>query len=357
MSAVQALRARFAAGDPRALARALSWATAGDPRAEALLQGAPSPRQGAAAIGLSGPPGAGKSTLADHLVGAWRDRGLRVAVLAVDPSAPAGGGALLGDRVRLARGSGDPDVFVRSLACRGRGGGLAPGLATALALLRAFGFDRVLVETVGAGQGDVDVAAHVDTLVVVQAPGLGDDVQAAKAGLLDVADVLVVGKADLPGADRLGRELAEALAVAAAANPPGDWTPPVVRVAVGAPSARRPPDLRHDGGVGALLAAVEAHAGRAGAGPRAVVRERLATHALAREHLARALAGVPADRWAALARGDVRAETLAAEALAAAAATAATGGPAGGPPGGAPAAAGDGVRAGDGGGPDPPGDW
>lgn len=319
MTAGATLRARFLAGDPRALARALTWAAAGDARVERLRATLPGRAPGSVVVGLTGPPGAGKSTLADALTAAWRAAGRRVAVLAVDPSAPLSGGALLGDRVRLQRGAADPAVFVRSFGSRARGGGLAPGLAAAVGLVLAFGFDRVLLETVGAGQAEVDVVTLADTLVVLQAPGLGDDVQAAKAGLLDVADVLAVGKADLPGADRLLRELHEALAVRAAAGTAAGAPPAVVPVAAGAPPAARPSELAVDGGVGALVDAVEAHAARGAHDVRAAARLRLQVGAGARERLAWALAALPAARWQALARGEASAAELASEVLGAAA--------------------------------------
>jgi LAO/AO transport system kinase len=154
-------------------------------------------------VGVTGPPGAGKSTLVSALTAYWRKSGKRVGVLAVDPSSPFTGGALLGDRVRMTQHLGDAGVFVRSLATRGASGGLAAATEDAADLLDAAGFDPVVLETVGVGQAELDVAHAADTVVVVLAPGSGDEVQAMKAGLLEVADVVVVNQADHPGADRL----------------------------------------------------------------------------------------------------------------------------------------------------------
>jgi LAO/AO transport system kinase len=159
-------------------------------------------------IGITGPPGCGKSTLIAALVRELRHRGASAGVLAVDPSSPHSGGALLGDRVRMMEFGDDPGVVIRSLAARGSAGGVTPAVADMARLLRAAGFGWVLVETVGAGQVDWDVAGQVDVTVVVQAPGLGDDIQAMKKGLLEIGDLVVVNKADRPGADLLARDLA-----------------------------------------------------------------------------------------------------------------------------------------------------
>jgi LAO/AO transport system kinase len=158
-------------------------------------------------VGVTGPPGAGKSTTVAALVGAYRKDGLRVAVLAVDPSSPYSGGALLGDRIRMSAHAADPGVLIRSLATRGHLGGLATGVPAAVRVLAALGYDPVIVETVGVGQSEIEIAAVADPTVVVLAPGAGDAVQAAKAGLLEVADILVVNKADRDGAERTVRDL------------------------------------------------------------------------------------------------------------------------------------------------------
>ena len=158
-------------------------------------------------VGLTGPPGAGKSTTVAALVGAYRERGLRVAVLAVDPSSPYSGGAILGDRIRMAQHVSDPDVLIRSLATRGHLGGLAAAVPAAVRVLGALGYDVVLLESVGVGQSEVEISAVADPTVVVLNPGAGDAVQAAKAGLLEVADLLVVNKADREGAQQTVRDL------------------------------------------------------------------------------------------------------------------------------------------------------
>lgn len=178
-------------------------------------------------IGVTGPPGAGKSTLVNELIGAFRRLGRTVAVIAIDPSSPLTGGATLGDRIRMLEHQGDPGVFIRSTASRGRTGGLAPTTAGLLHLFDAIGFDVVIVETVGIGQEEVDIAAYVDSVVLVQVPGLGDAVQALKAGILEIADLYVVNKADMPAAHDTVRELRALLTLA-----PGerDWIPPVLAV-------------------------------------------------------------------------------------------------------------------------------
>ena len=209
----------------RSLARLLSMVERGDEPALALAR-AGAPRDGSWVVGLTGPPGAGKSTLAAALVGMLRNAGERVAVLAVDPSSPLTGGALLGDRVRMQAWTTDPGVFVRSMASRGTPGGLARAAPDAVRLLAAAGWPWVLVETVGVGQGEVDVASVADTTVVLVTPGWGDDVQAEKAGVLEVADVLVVNKADRPGAAEARGHLEGMLTL----NPPERWRPPVVEV-------------------------------------------------------------------------------------------------------------------------------
>ncbi|MBO2447637.1 methylmalonyl Co-A mutase-associated GTPase MeaB [Actinomadura barringtoniae] len=196
-------------GSVRAAGRLLSLAE-GPRRAEVLAAVAAVTDAGVSAprvVGVTGPPGAGKSTTVAALVGPYRARGLRVAVLAVDPSSPFSGGALLGDRIRMAEHAADPGVLIRSLAARGHVGGLAAAVPAAVGVLAALGYDLVLVETVGVGQSEIEVAAVADPVVVVVAPGAGDAVQAAKAGLLEVADLLVVNKADRAGAEQTARDL------------------------------------------------------------------------------------------------------------------------------------------------------
>lgn len=193
---------RLLAGDRLALSRAISRVEErGDDTSE-LLAGV-FPRTGRAhLIGITGAPGTGKSTLVTGLVQAYRAAGQTVAVLAVDPTSPFTGGALLGDRVRMSKLSGDAGVFVRSMATRGSLGGLAAATADALLLLDAAGYQRILIETVGVGQAEVEIAGTAHTTVVVEAPGLGDEVQAIKAGVLEIADIFVVNKADRPGVER-----------------------------------------------------------------------------------------------------------------------------------------------------------
>ena len=194
-------------GDRRALARVLTAIENRTPRAEAALREL-YPRAGRAhLVGITGPPGAGKSTLVAALTRLARAAGRPVGVIAVDPSSPITGGALLGDRVRMQEHAGDRDVFIRSMAARGHAGGLAPTSIAAATVLDAAGFDLVLIETVGTGQSEVEVAAAADTTVVLEAPESGDEVQAIKAGLLEVADLVVVNKGDQPGAQRTASHL------------------------------------------------------------------------------------------------------------------------------------------------------
>ncbi|MCX8560755.1 methylmalonyl Co-A mutase-associated GTPase MeaB [Mycolicibacterium mucogenicum] len=191
-------------GSLRAAGRLLSLVES-PRRTEVLdaLGSAPPPR----ILGVTGPPGAGKSTTVGVLVGAYRERGLRVAVLAVDPSSPYSGGALLGDRIRMAAHINDPDVLIRSVATRGHLGGLAAAVPAAIRVLAALAYDLIVLETVGVGQSEVEVAAIADPTIVILNPGAGDAVQAAKAGLLEVADIVVVNKADRDGADQTVRDL------------------------------------------------------------------------------------------------------------------------------------------------------
>lgn len=170
-------------------------------------------------VGITGPPGAGKSSLIDRLIDEWRSRCHRVGVIAVDPTSPISGGATLGDRIRIRERLNDPNVFVRSMATRGHRGGLAPATASMIHLFDAAGFDRILVETVGVGQEEVDITRFVHLTMLLQIPGSGDGVQALKAGLLEMADLYVVNKADLPGADILARELSQIAALSSSLEP------------------------------------------------------------------------------------------------------------------------------------------
>ncbi len=190
------------AGDARALARALSVVERGGKEADALLSALPADSQ-AHRIGFTGPPGAGKSTLVSALTTCWRKAGRRVGILAVDPSSPFTGGALLGDRIRMQAHQGDADVFIRSLASRGALGGLSPHTQDAADVLSAAGCDPVLIETVGVGQGEIEICRAADTTVLVLAPGSGDEIQGMKAGLLEAADVILVNQADRAGSEQL----------------------------------------------------------------------------------------------------------------------------------------------------------
>lgn len=217
---------KLRAGDRRALARAISHVETGGATARALLAAA-YPHTGAAHIvGITGPPGAGKSTLVTVLAQEWRRRGASVGIVAVDPTSPFTGGAVLGDRIRMQALGGDSQVFIRSMASRGRLGGLARATADAVIMLDAAGFQLVIIETVGAGQGEVDIAGAAHTTIVVEVPGMGDDVQSIKAGVLEIADLFVVNKADREGADKTVRQLRSMLHLGA--RVPGAWEPPVL---------------------------------------------------------------------------------------------------------------------------------
>jgi len=234
------------AGSPRAVARLITLVedAATELREVARLT---APLAGRArVVGLTGSPGVGKSTMTNALVSAYRARGVRVAVIAVDPSSPFSGGALLGDRVRMQDHASDSGVFIRSMATRGHLGGLATAVPQAIRVLDAAGFGVVLVETVGVGQSEVEVAAHADTTLVLLAPGMGDGIQAAKAGLLEVADVFVVNKADRDGADATARGIRQMASLAG--GTPGDWRRPVEQTVA-----------TRGEGIAAVLAAIDGH--------------------------------------------------------------------------------------------------
>jgi LAO/AO transport system kinase len=268
------------AGSPRAVARLISLVEDGGAGGETRLRdlaAALAPHTGhARVVGLTGSPGVGKSTTTSALVSALRADGQRVGVLAVDPSSPFSGGALLGDRVRMGEHATDPGVFIRSMATRGHLGGLAAATPQALRVLDAAGCDVVLVETVGVGQSEVEVVALADTTVVLLAPGMGDGVQAAKAGILEVADVFVVNKADREGADATVRELQHMMSLNRRELAGPSWRPAVVRTV--AASGR---------GIDELVAALDDHRawmaahGRLDEGPRRRARAEIEAIALA----------------------------------------------------------------------------
>ena len=212
-------------GDVRALGKALSVIEDGTPELSELLSGLPDSGS-ALLIGVTGPPGVGKSTTTGALISEYRSKGLRVAVLAVDPSSPVTGGALLGDRIRMQEHALDEGVFIRSMSSRGQLGGLSSATQAAAKVLDAVGFDVIIVETVGVGQSEVDVVNAVDTVVLVLAPGAGDGVQAAKAGILEIADIYVVNKADRDGAEGVVRELRSMIGLGSQSQT--SWTPEIV---------------------------------------------------------------------------------------------------------------------------------
>ena len=211
-------------GDVRALARAISLAEDRDPQASQLVAELQPHTGHAYLVGLTGSPGTGKSTLADALVKVIRDRGQTVGVIAVDPSSPFTGGAVLGDRIRMARHTLDKGVFIRSMGARGHLGGLAAATREAIHLLDAYGRDVVLVETVGVGQSELEISTICDTVVVVLMPESGDAVQSIKAGILEIADVFVINKTDLGGAEKTRRLIQDAIGL----GPKQPWRPPIV---------------------------------------------------------------------------------------------------------------------------------
>jgi LAO/AO transport system kinase len=212
-------------GDSRAAARAMSLVENGTPDAVALLDAVYGKKAAAPRIGITGPPGAGKSTLVAEYVRLLRGEGIRVGVVAVDPTSPFSGGAILGDRVRMGEHATDPGVFIRSMATRGSLGGLAARTGELCEVLDAWGSETTLIETVGVGQSELDVAETADTVAVVLTPESGDAIQALKAGLMEIADVIVLNKADHAGADAMEAALRSSLAF----RKEGGWKPPIVR--------------------------------------------------------------------------------------------------------------------------------
>ena len=233
-------------GNRRALARAITLAETGGEAARALLRAVYAHTGRAHIVGITGAPGAGKSTLVNALAHHWRGSGKTIGIIAVDPSSPFTGGAILGDRIRMQSLGGDPGIFIRSMASRGRLGGIARATGDAIDLLDAAGFDIVIVETVGAGQGEVEIANAAHTTVVVEAPGMGDDVQTIKAGILEIADVFVVNKADREGAEATIRQLRALLNLGGAQR--DGWVPPILPAVA----------LRAEG-IAAIATAIERH--------------------------------------------------------------------------------------------------
>lgn len=256
MPPVNDLLARLRAGDTRALARAVSLVENGAPAAPDLLS-ACFPHTGRALrIGITGAPGAGKSTLVDRLARKWLEAGSRVGVIAVDPTSPFTGGALLGDRIRiqerLSSANHDGGLYVRSMATRGSLGGLAETTADVAQVIEASGRDVVLIETVGVGQDEIEIVRLADITVVVLVPGMGDDVQSLKAGIMEIADIFAVNKADREGADRVEKEIRAMQSLSGKHEP---WTAPVVKtIATGSPAAN--PATASDG-IDALFASIE----------------------------------------------------------------------------------------------------
>ncbi len=247
---------RLLAGERSAIARTISQVERGE-RVPDTLSAALAPHLGRThVLGITGAPGAGKSTLVHALLGEMLSRGKRIAVVAVDPSSPISGGAVLGDRVRMGEHGAHPDVFIRSVASRGHLGGLSRTTETLVDVLDAAGFDTVIVETVGAGQSEVEIMRVADTRLVACPPGLGDNVQALKAGILEIADLLVVTKSDLPTAETTARDLKDMLHLRAAA-PAGSWVVPVISACA-----------TTGAGVTELVDRIEAHCAAAGRGRR-----------------------------------------------------------------------------------------
>ncbi|MDD2671018.1 MAG: methylmalonyl Co-A mutase-associated GTPase MeaB [Syntrophales bacterium] len=219
---------KIRSGNIRAASRLIRDIEDGEPGTKEILKQIYPHTGGAHIIGFTGPPGAGKSTLIDALIRLLRKRNLRVGVLAIDPSSPFTGGAILGDRIRMQKHASDPGVFIRRLSTRGSLGGLSRAAGNAIHIMDAMGMDYILIETVGAGQQEVDIINHAHTVLVVMVPGLGDEIQIMKAGILEIADVFVINKAHFDGGAKLNRELL--IMIDMSPIPKGDWRPPVLQI-------------------------------------------------------------------------------------------------------------------------------
>jgi LAO/AO transport system kinase len=246
-------------GEARSISRAITLIEGDSHQAFGLLKQL-FPHTGKAhVVGVTGPPGAGKSTLTDHLIKLIRENGKRVGVIAVDPTSPFSGGAILGDRIRMTRHSGDPGVFIRSMATRGMLGGISRGTHDAVIVLEAAGFDVVIIETVGVGQDEVDIVNTAHSSVVVLVPGMGDEVQAIKAGILEIGDLFVINKSDRPGANRLETELRLTIEMAPVEE---GWQPPIIKT------------VASEGkGVAELLTVIKEHGDHLKTGARGYRRE------------------------------------------------------------------------------------
>ncbi|MEP7024786.1 MAG: methylmalonyl Co-A mutase-associated GTPase MeaB [Actinomycetota bacterium] len=289
----EALIASARGGDARALGRLVSLVENRSPELRAVMKAIAPLTGNARVIGLTGSPGVGKSTVTAALVTAYRAAGLRIAVLAVDPTSPFTGGALLGDRVRMQGHATDDGVFIRSMASRGQLGGLSWATPQALRIMDAAGFDLILVETVGVGQAELEIAGLADSTLVIVAPGMGDSIQAAKAGILEIADLFVVNKSDRPGAQETVRDLRTMLAMGE--WPPGRWKPLIVSTAATTAT-----------GIDDLTAGLDEHWSWLGSSGQLAGRRR----ARAREEVAAIAVTVMRERMGAL-PGDARLDELA----------------------------------------------